>query len=313
MRILVTGAAGFAGRHVVLELLRRGHKVYGLARRAAQVRALRALGARSLQGDVTRKADLLRVLQAALPQGIIHLAGEAHVGEAARDPAKTRRVTVGGSRNLLEAAAEAVPACRVLLVSSGMVYGPARGSPPREGARLRVRGAYARAKAAAEREAGRIAARYGLALIIARPFNHAGPGQSPRFAMADFARQIACIEAGKATPRIEVGDLSSRRAFLDVRDVARAYADLLARGRPGRVYNVSGARPVRIQAVLDGLLRISGLEVEVVSVPSRRRGTSTYAGCAGRIRRELGWRPKISLSRTLRDVLSEWRRKEGTR
>lgn len=313
MRILVTGASGFAGRHVVRELGRRGHRVCGLVRRRSAFVGIRALGARPVLGDVTRKADLLRALRTARPQGIIHLAGEAHVGEAAHKPALTRRVTVGGAGNLLEAVAEIVPVCRVLLVSSGMVYGPVRDSPPKEGARLRPRGAYARAKAGAERTALSLATRHGLALIIARPFNHAGPGQSPKYVVADFARQIARIEAGLSPPRITVGDLSSRRAFLDVRDVARAYADLLARGRSGRVYNVSGSRPVRIRAVLDGFLGLSGPEVEVVSVAAKRRGASTYAGCAGRIRRELGWKPKISLSRTLRDVLSEWRRKEGAR
>ncbi len=313
MRILATGASGFAGRHVVREFLRRGHEVHGLARRRSQLKGLRDLGARPILGNVTRLATLLRAVRAVRPEGIIHLAGEAHVGEAARDPARTRRTTVGGTRNLLLAVAQTVPDCRILLVSSGMIYGPVGKSPPREGATLHPRGVYARAKAGAERVAGRLAARHGLSLIVARPFNHAGPGQSPKYAVADFARQIARIEAGLAPPRIAVGDLSSRRAFLDVRDVARAYADLLARGRPGRVYNISGARPVRIRAVLDALLRLSDRKVAVVSVAAKRRGTSTFAGCTARIRRELGWKPKISLSRTLRDVLSEWRRKEGVR
>ncbi len=302
MRILVTGAAGFAGRHLIRELVRRRGTVHALVRRADQARALRALGATPILGDVTRPADLRRAVRRARPDAAAHLASLAFVPDAEKDPARARRVIVGGTENLMRALP---PSCRVLLVSSGMVYGPTGRRLPAESTAPAPASPYAALKLEAEIRA--LALRPDV--LIARPFNHAGPGQDPRFVVADFARQIARIEAGLQLPRMIVGDLRSRRSFLDVRDVARAYVLLLAKGRPGTVYNVAGAE-ASIRGILLSLKRLARVRIAVVSHASKRRGTSRFAGSAARLRRETGWAPKIPLSRTLRDVLSEWRHKE---
>ena len=299
-RILVTGAAGFAGLHLVRELNRRGWTVYGLARRKSQFPALRAAGAKPLLGDLTRPSDLRRAVRLSKPAACAHLAAGAFVPDADRDPARARLVIVGGTLNLVRALP---PGCRLLLVSSGMVYGPAKRRLPDESTSPAPANLYSRLKLAAEALAPDA--------ILARPFNHAGPGQDPRFVVSDFARQVARIEAGSQPPTMQVGDLSSIRSFCDVRDMARAYADLVERGLPGRIYNVAGPE-ASIRSVLGGLRRLSKTRIRVVSTAKKRRGTSRVAGSAGRIRRELGWKPRISLSRTLKDVLSEWRKKENT-
>lgn len=302
MRVLVTGASGFAGRHLVRELGRKGWTVFGLVRGATHVP-----GARSIRGDLTRPREVLRAVEKARPDAAVHLASPAFLSEAERDPARARRVIVGGTANLLESLP---PGCRVLLVSTGMVYGPARKGAPSETAPLRPRGTYARLKADAETRARGIARRKGLDLVIARPFNHAGPGQDPRFVVPDFARQVARAESGRAEPVLRVGDLRARRNLTDVRDVVRAYALLLSKGRG--IYNVGSPGTVRIGELLEVLRKRARRPLAVVSSPHRRRGTDRFTGSARRIR-ALGWRPRIPLARTLGDVLSEWRRKEGAR
>ncbi len=305
MRIFVTGASGFAGRHLVRELARQGWTVYGLIRRPQQARMLRALGAIPVPGDITRPATLHRAVRLSRPDAAVHLAAMAFVPDVQKDPLRARRVFVEGTENLLKALP---PSCRILFVSSGMVYAPASRTLPDESTPPMPANPYGALKLEAEIRA--LALRSDV--LIARPFNHAGPGQDPRFVVSDFARQIARIEAGLQEPVMTVGDLRSRRAFLDVRDVARAYALLLKKGRPGTVYNVSGPE-VSIESLLQGLRRLSTAKVRVTSSADRRRGPSRFAGSAARLRRETGWKPRIPLSKTLKDVLSEWRKQETPR
>lgn len=307
MRVLVTGAAGFAGRHLVRELRRRGHAVYGLVRRRAQRAPVRALGAVPVLGDVTRRRDLERALRLARPDAVAHLAAESFVPAAASDPEGTLRTTVAGTRLLAAVLSRQVPKARLLYVSTGMVYGPVRRGLPAEGAPARPANVYAEAKLAAERVLREVP---GLDLVVARPFNHAGPGQDPRFVVSSFARQAVRIERGIQAPVVKVGDLSARRSFVDVRDVVRAYADLLVRGRPGRVYNVAGRGTVPMSAVLDLVRKAARKPFRVEVEAGRRRGADRFAGSAARIRRELGWVPRIPLARTVADVLADWRGKE---
>jgi GDP-4-dehydro-6-deoxy-D-mannose reductase len=156
-------------------------------------------------------------------------------------------------------------------------------------------------------------ASYDLPVVRVRPFSHIGPGQSDRFSLASFARQIAEIEAGCRAPVVRVGNLDARRDFLDVRDVARAYVLALTRGEPGAVYNIASGAAVRIGAALDLLLGLSPLPIEVVRETGRLRPADVplLVGDSARLRAATGWEPTIPFARSLRDLLDWWRARIG--
>jgi GDP-4-dehydro-6-deoxy-D-mannose reductase len=178
--------------------------------------------------------------------------------------------------------------------------------PLDESAELLPANPYAASKAAAEAIALAWARSYDLDVIVARPFNHIGPGQDQRFVVASFAQQLATIAAG-GPPLLHVGNLKAERDFLDVRDVAEAYIALLAYGRGGEVYNICSGRSVRIQEVLRQLIAIARVPVEVREDPERMRPSDlpVLVGYASKLRTATGWEPKRSLAQTLRDVYAD--------
>lgn len=314
MRALVTGAAGFAGGHLVEALVAAGHETW-----AADVAALAegsappGAAARRRTLDVT-DAEACRALVAeAAPDWVFHLAGIAHVREAEAAPGRALAVNFGGSRHVLEACLSAAPRSRVLLVSSGEVYGsvPTGRLPVTEDEPLRPGTLYAVSKAAAEMAAHHAAAR-GLAMVVLRPFNHIGPGQADTFVASAFARQIACVEAGLQEPVLRVGNLEAVRDLTDVRDTVRGYVRAAEAGRPGAVYNVTSGRPVRMRELLDTLVSLCRRPVAVEQDPARMRPVDVpvFHGSGERLARDTGFRAGLDLRRTLGDVLDYWRARE---
>ena len=155
---------------------------------------------------------------------------------------------------------------------------------------------------------------YGLPVMRVRPFNHIGPGQSPRFVLPAFASQVAEIEAGLREPILNVGNLEPARDFTDVRDVVAAYALILRRGTPGDVYNVASGRAHTVQALVDQLIALAGMPIEVRVDPQRYRPADIpiIYGSAAKLQRDTGWEPSIPLAETIRDVLAEWRVNVGS-
>jgi GDP-4-dehydro-6-deoxy-D-mannose reductase len=269
-------------------------------------------GARLALPDDERAAALVADF---LPDAVVHLAAISSVAEATRDPELAWRVNVGGSRSIHGALARAAPGAVLLHVSSGTVYGAARpGEGPADESRAcRPANAYAWSKLAAESWLAMSAGR-GPRTIIARPYNHVGPGQSDQFALASFARQIAEAElAGGGDVR--TGNLAARRDFLDVRDVVDAYLRLL--GTPGAagVYNVCGESLRGIGELLEALRRRGHAPTRIVEDPARRRSADIepVPGSAERLRRETGWRPRRELDATMDDLLADWRRRVARR
>ncbi len=307
MRALVTGAGGFAGRHLAAELLVQGHAVTACGLAGA---GTPPDGARWLDLDVTDAQACRAVLAAERPEWIFHLAGVAHVGRAEAAPDECLRVNFGGTRSVLAAALEHAPAARVVLASSAEAYGrvPPDALPVTEERALRPATLYAASKAAAEMLAHHAAAR-GLDVVILRPFNHAGPGQSDDFVTAAFARQLARIEAGCQEPVMRVGNLSAVRDLCDVRDVARAYVGAARAARAGEAYNVTTGRGVAVSEILDTLRALARVPVRVETDPARLRPVDVpvFHGCGEKLARDTGVRLVLDLQTTLRDVLDYWR------
>ena len=307
MKVLVTGAAGFVGRHLVRELLAAGHAV--AATDAAPADSPAAAGLPDYAPADLRDADALRALvRAARPDAAVHLAAISFVPDAAKDPTLLDDVNVGGPAKLAEALLAEAPGARLAFVSSAQVYGTCAapgGAPLGEDAPLRPASPYARSKADAERALARLAAERGLRLVSLRPANHTGPGQSPKFVAPSFARQALAAARGELR-EIRVGNLDSVRDFSDVRDVVRAYRLALERGRDGAVYNVSSGAMLRIGDLLSRLLALAGAAgTPVVEDPALwRPADAVPALSTGRLRADTGWEPEIPIERTLRDLLA---------
>ncbi len=292
MRVLVTGASGFVGRHLVPHLRARGHE----------------LVTTDLELDVSDAAAVARFTARAAPDAIVHLAGVSSVVAARHDPGLTFRVNFLGAHALLEATARHAPHARVLLVGSGEVYGPAeRGALPfTEAAPMRPQSPYARSKAAADL-LGRTHQDRGLDVVRVRPFNHTGAGQSDVFVASSFAKQLVEIERGTRAGSIEVGNLDSVRDFLDVSDVVEAYALLCEPGAPAGVYNVASGRGVSAGALLECLSALAGVAPRINVAAARLRPTDQSVGDASRLRASTGWTPKVPLEATLERLLAHWR------
>jgi GDP-4-dehydro-6-deoxy-D-mannose reductase len=285
--ILITGAQGFVGRHL-----------------------LALLGARALplEADVTDAKAVAGELAAGAPRAVVHLAALSSIGSSWEDVGETWRVNTVGTVNVLEAARTQAPECRVLVASTGEVYGRAQRVPTTEDERLEPLSPYAASKAAAEVACDQ-ARRTGLDVVVARAFQHEGPGRDERFAVGSWAAQIArAEEAGGGTVR--VGDLSAKRDIVDVRDVCRAYELLLDPSVPGGTYNVAGGRAVEMREVLELLVGVAEAPIEVESDPARARPSDLPLVCgdASRLRGATSWEPMIPLEQTLADTLDAARR-----
>jgi GDP-4-dehydro-6-deoxy-D-mannose reductase len=213
-----------------------------------------------------------------------------------------------GTHHLLDALRRERVDARVLVIGSAAVYRPMQ-EPYDEESAIAPTSPYGVSKLAQELTALQSFALYGQHVIVSRSFNHIGPRQGPDYVASSFARQIAMIEAGQSEPVILVGNLEARRDLMDVRDTVRAYRALMRRGEPGRAYNVCSGEAHAIRELLDGLLAHGTVNVDVRVDPSRLRPVDQplLVGRLDRIKGETGWQPEIGWSRTLADLLDDWR------
>ncbi|WP_419759665.1 GDP-mannose 4,6-dehydratase [Acidisoma sp.] len=312
-RLLVTGAAGFVGRHLLVLLRSRFPEAELIAACRPEDGALPSPdGAdRVVPFDLLEPAACAAMIAETQPDGLIHLAAQASVATSFNDPLASWRANLMGTVALAEAVLHHARHCRFVLASSAEIYGMSfrDTAPLDEGALLRPANPYAASKAACDLAVGEMALR-GLDAVRLRAFNHTGAGQTPSFVVASFARQIARIEAGQQAPVMQVGALDRWRDFLDVRDVCAAYGAALAAGTiPGAVYNIASGTPRRIGDILDALIARSGVTPAVELEPDRLRPTDVerVAGNAGRAAHDLGWTPTVPWDETLDVVLSDWR------
>ena len=301
MKVLVTGCNGFAGRHAGAALRQAGHDVVG------GDLALAPGGANAcLEMDVRDLASISRALEAARPDAILHLGGIAFVPLGWTEPQQVFSVNTIGTLNLLDAVRQRAPRTRVLVVTSAEVYGshPAA-APLAEDAPYRPDNIYGVAKAAADHATLLYAAHHRLDVMVARPSNHIGAGQSRDFVSSSFAAQLADIAAG-ARPLMRVGNLDQRRDFTDVRDVARAYVRLLEQGRAGLAYNIASGRMIPVRDILDTLCDIARVRPQVEVDPALFRPNENRPSYnTARILAQVGWQPEIPLRQTLETVYAD--------
>jgi GDP-4-dehydro-6-deoxy-D-mannose reductase len=293
MRALITGGKGFVGHWLAAHLKDAGDEVVVI----------------DIETDVADGDAVRKVVTEAQPEAIYHLAAMTHVGESWENPSQVLKVNVLGTAELLAAARTVATPPVVLVVSSAEVYGvvtPAQ-LPLREDTPTAPATPYAASKLAAEAVALQAWRGYRQPVIVVRPFNHIGPGQSPNFAVPALAKRI--VEARKAGTRsLRVGTLTTRRDFTDVRDVVVAYRSLILSGVAGTIYNVCSGRDVAISDVADELLTLAKANLELVIDPELVRPVDVpvLRGDASLLHAATGWAPSIPLSTTLADVLASW-------
>ena len=313
MRALVTGAAGFAGRWVSRELLERGWEVTGTSLEPTPPNTepndvLRA--ARWHVADVRRTEDWARVLDAEQPDAILHLAGVAFIPAAQADPGVALDVNVIGAARLLAdvktrlAAGSLDPV--VLVVGSAEQYG--RHAEPEmplaETAEQRPHTVYAASKAAQEHVAFEAYRSAGVRVIATRSFNHSGPGQGDRFVLPAVVCRALALRSGGGHS-LPLGNTATVRDFLHVRDVARAYVDLIERGTAGDVYNVASGIGVDVATLAKRVLALVGIDAILSTDAALMRPAEVpiLIGDATKLRRATGWSPRFTFDSIIEDLI----------
>ena len=302
MRALVTGANGFAGHYLVDALRQEGAHVTACGGPHETDGEFLAL-------DVRDEASIRAAIAAAQPTVVFHLAAQTFVPESFEAPLATYQTNTRGTALLSQAVREYARSSgtmpRIVFASSAEVYGVRSRDefPLHETLDLRPATPYAASKAAAEAILLGEARSFGLDVVVARAFNHIGPGQSDRFVVPSFAAQLARIAAG-GDPKLLVGNIEAARDFLDVRDVVRAYLALATSGESREIYNVCSGSAVAIREVLRELITIAHVPVEVREDPTRMRPSDVplFVGSAQKLHDRTGWKPEISLAQSLRQI-----------
>jgi GDP-4-dehydro-6-deoxy-D-mannose reductase len=298
------------GTWLVEALLERGETVVGMSRQAAWPPEFRHLAGRVVLHacDITNGDRLEAILRAVQPARIYHLAGYSHAGRSFQEAEAAWEGNLTGTRRLYDAVHRWGGKPRILYVGSGLIYGEQPTAPTEESA-LAPSNPYAASKAAADLASFQYTCNPGLDIVRARPFNHIGPRQSPQFAVASFARQIALAERGSGPAVLETGNLRPERDLTDVRDMVLAYLLLMERGRCGEAYNIGSGQSQSMRTVLDWLLALTRQPVEVRAREDLVRPTDQERVLvdASKLRRETGWTPSYPLQQTLADILDYWR------
>jgi GDP-4-dehydro-6-deoxy-D-mannose reductase len=297
--ILVTGASGFVGRTLL------GMAQSGEIGRSARIVALPD------EVDLREAESIKRSLAGSAPDAVIHLAAISFVPESFARPHETYAVNLHGTINLLEALRQEGFRGAFLYVSSGDIYGAVAADtlPVSEERPPRPRNPYSASKVAAEAYCYQLTQTSKVRVVIARPFNHIGPGQSERFVLPALAKQIVEIKQGRRAPTVEVGNIDVTRDFSDVRDVVRAYLSLLEAGTSGEAYNVCSGIERHVREVLQRMLELAGVKASVNCVADKVRPNEQTRHCGSnrKLCEDTGWRPSIPFEQSLRDLLESWK------
>ena len=305
--ILVTGAAGFVGSHLLDLLCRQSRALIGCFHPAAPPRHRRS-GVTWVPLDLLDRDGVRQLIADTQPREIYHLAGAAHVAQSWQDPTGTYQGNVLATHHLFDVLRERGQRPRVFVAGSAMIYRP-QDRPIREDDALGPASPYASSKLAQEMLAQRAWITDGLPTVIARSFNHVGPRQDPSYVAAGIARQIALIEADQQEAVLTMGNLEPKRDLTDVRDTVRAYVTMMASASPGQPYNVCSGHGLSIGTLVETFVARARKPVRIVQDPARFRPNDVplLVGDHTRLTTDTGWQPTISFERTVEDLLDYWR------
>lgn len=312
-RVLITGVTGFAGSHLAEFLLGLGDlDVFGTVRWRSKRENIRHIsGLNLIECELRDAVSVERALDEVRPDYVFHLAAQSFVPTSWSAPADTMVNNIAGQLNLFEASRRLKLNPRFQVACSSEEYGMVLPdeTPITEENPLRPLSPYGVSKVAQDLLGYQYFKSYDLHVVRTRTFNHTGPRRGHVFATSNFARQIAEIEAGMRNAVIQVGNLSARRDFTDVRDVVRAYWMAITRGEAGEVYQICSGKAYAISEVLDMLLARTEMPIRIEVDPGRLRPSDVplLLGSFDKFHRQTGWFPNIPLTETLRDLLDYWR------
>lgn len=317
VKALITGVTGFVGSHLAEFLLRKKWQVIGTIRWRSKTENIDHLKSKInlVETDVTDLSSMQNAVSLVEPDYIFHLAAQSFVPTSWHAPQHTWTTNTIGTINLLEA----VKICKIdpviHIAGSSEEYGLVYPNeiPIREDNPLRPMSPYGVSKVAQDKLALQYHLSYGLKTLVTRAFNHTGPRRGEVFVCSTFAKQIAEIEKNKRKPIIAHGNLEAKRDFTDVRDMVRAYWLAVTKCIPGQVYNICSEEKgtYQISQILEILLSLSKAKIRLEQDPHRMRPSDVniLQGDSSKFRQVTGWRPKISIEKTLEDLLNYWRGK----
>jgi len=295
MKAFITGISGFVGEYLAEYLLRQRLEVAGTRLPTEPISTYLQKNTDIFELDLLDEEHTKSVLEKVKPDYLFHLAAQSSVALSWKNPTLTFDVNVKGTIHLLEVIREMGLNTKVLLVGSSE--------------QSKVSNPYAISKMTQEMLGKMYGRAYSMEIVMVRAYNHTGPKQKPTFVIPDFSKRIALMEKGKMEPILKVGNLDAVRDFSDVRDIVRAYYELMLKGKSGEVYEVGSGKGYSIKELLNRLLSLASVAIEVQQDPERMRPSDDpVAVCDNsKIYEDTGWRPEIDIQKTLQDVLEYWR------
>lgn len=313
MRIIITGAAGFAAAHLIRAIQTQGRdEIFAWVKDEEEAKRVQLDQEHIYIVDITDKDRVWAGLEEIRPQQVYHLAAQASVGLSWKIPALTMEVNAVGTIHLLEGLRTFAPEAKLLLIGSAEQYGNVTPDqlPIKESRELEGVNPYSVSKMTQELMAQMYVKRYHMHIVMVRAFNHIGPGQALNFVIPDWCSQIAAIEKEKQEPVIRVGNIQVRRDFTDVRDIVSAYMKLIEQGRSGQIYNVGSGISYSLEQILQRIIAAStreGIRYEVDPEKLRPADVEELRADITKLRQETGWKPQYTMEQSIDDILKEMR------